>query len=61
MKEILTVFCWLKLTIIFLREVPLKHIFLIFFYLLKFRVKFGVLFDFNIKIMDFGGFFMGGE
>ena len=27
----------------------------------KFRGKFGVLFDFNIKIMDFCGFFMGGS
>ena len=37
------------------------HFFFNFFDLLKFRVKFGVLFDFNGKIWDFGGFFMGGE
>ena len=41
------------------RSVMLKHIFFIFFDLFKFRVKFGVLFDFNIKIMDFEDFSWG--
>ena len=57
-KRNLRVFYWL--TIIFLRGSSVKTHFFFFFHLLKLRVKFGVLFDFNRKIMDFWGFFMGG-
>ena len=47
LKKNLRVFCWL--TIIFLRGSSVETHFFYFFDLLKLRVKFGVLFDFNIK------------